>query len=76
MDRYLDICVTNLLLLLFQPLLHVKSFSLPPAPSVLGLWISLQVQRGHRVLSYHFRLLWWGSYDAQIAGVDDYLAKV
>lgn len=75
-DHYLGLCVADpLLLLLLLPVL-CESFRPPPAPPLLSLWVSLQVHRRQRVVPQRFRLPRRCSDDAQVAGVDDYFAKV
>lgn len=75
-DHYLGLCVADLFLLLLLPVLR-KSLSPPPAaPPLPGLRVSLEVHRGHCVVPQRLGLPRWCSDDAQVAGVDDYLAKV
>lgn len=48
----------------------------PPAASLFGLWLSVQRHSGNAVLSHRFRLPRRRSDDTQVAGIDDYFAKV
>lgn len=75
-DHYLALGVTDLFPFFLLGGRCTSDSSPPPAASLFGLWLSVQRHSGNAVLSHRFRLPRRRSDDTQVAGIDDYFAKV